>query len=75
MKLIELIRKARENRHRFVAIDENGNAYSYPNKPKPAYGEHFFYDTSGYYSRIGYYKLTCNWKDSIIDINQLQGVK
>ena len=73
MKLIELIRKAREEGYRFIAIDKSNGAYAY--MVYPVERSVSFSTVGNRYTWLGNYNLSCDWKDSLIDINQLQGVK
>lgn len=71
MTLIEMVRATRKNGHRYCAVDKNGHACSC--KTMPSYEGSS--TTWSAYEFLGHFKLTCNWKDSLIDITKLRGIK
>lgn len=74
MTLIEMVRKARKHNCGWISVDEDCMAFAYDTKPyKEADKWNNLYNTS--YEKLGIFNLTCNWKDSLIDITKLRGIK
>lgn len=70
MTLIEMVRKARENGHIFVAVDYGGDAYSYLFEP-----HHFTFTWACKYDawkKLGSYNLTCDWRDTLIEVSKIK---
>ena len=70
LKLIELVRMARENGHRWIAVDKNVFAYSYGLIPT-IYDNKFRIDGIEYIY-LGEYNLTCDWKGTLIDVDKIK---
>ena len=64
--LIEMVRLTRENNHRYCAVDANGDVYSGKVTPYRVGGVWIKCDAF-----IGGFKLTCDWKNTLIDVNKV----
>ena len=68
--LIELIKKAKEQNCLYLAIDKDEDVWGFFEKPRVNdYG--WVVKQIGNYLYLGNYNLTCDWKDSLIDLNTL----
>lgn len=74
MKLIEAVRKARETGYKYIAVDRNLAMYGYTEIPEVFFN---IWEVGSHAAStfIGNYKLTCDWKESLIDVDNLQGVE
>jgi hypothetical protein len=68
--LIELVNEAKEQNYRYIAVDKDKIIYAFQQEP---YVKGSIWSDKQYsrYRCLGKYNLTCDWKDSLIDLNAL----
>lgn len=74
MTLIWAVRKARDEGMNYIAVDRDERIYGFVPKPETD-GEEWYnsslQDDSGY-MRLGGLKLTCDWKDALIKLDDIK---
>lgn len=78
LTLIEIVRHCRENDFNYFAVDFDG--WVYGSRMKPYVDEtiskrQWLVGNCVITGIIGEFKLTCDWKDSLVCIYDLRGVK
>ena len=72
MTLIEMVRRTRDNGHKYCAVDADEEAYSYDGQPNITYLGPWWRHSNGSNKYIAAYKLSCDWKDTLIDVDKIK---
>ena len=71
LTLIEMVRKTRANGHKFCAVDSDGEAYSFKEKPSKLKRTFAAKCISIGLTYLGSFSLSCNWENTLINVDKI----